>query len=191
MTPGRLIVLLWVAWAASWFAASWWSTTTEKSAGMRRELGYRLVLAVGGLTFAIPARRYEGVLRLWHVDFLVAWVCVALMIAGFAFCWWARVHLGQLWSGQITKKENHRVVDSGPYGIVRHPIYTGILLAVLGTMIAKGTVLGIVGAFLLGMGLWMKARLEEQWLRGELGAEAYDAYRRRVPMLLPFGPRGR
>jgi protein-S-isoprenylcysteine O-methyltransferase Ste14 len=58
-------------------------------------------------------------------------------------------------------------------------------------MIAKGTVLGIAGAALLAAGLTLKARMEEQWLRRELGADAYDAYRRRVPMLVPFGPKGR
>jgi protein-S-isoprenylcysteine O-methyltransferase Ste14 len=74
---------------------------------------------------------------------------------------------------------------------VRHPIYTRLLLAILATMIAKGTVLGIAGAALLTLGLTLKARMEEQWLRRELGADGYDAYRRRVPMLVPFGPKTR
>lgn len=85
----------------------------------------------------------------------------------------------------------HRTVDTGPYGIVRHPIYTGILIAAFATAAAKGTVMGIAGALVMTLGLWMKARLEEAWLRSELGADAYDAYRQRVPMLLPFGPRAR
>jgi len=189
VSPGRAIVLLWIAWALSWLAASWWTAATEKRAGMRREIAYRAVLVAGGVLFAVPAHRYEGVLRLWHVGFAAAWACAAFALVGFAFCWWARLHLGRLWSGQITKKAEHRVVDTGPYGVVRHPIYTGILLAVLATMIAKGTILGIAGAVLLTVGLWMKARLEEDWLRSELGAEAYDSYRRRVPMLVPFGPK--
>jgi protein-S-isoprenylcysteine O-methyltransferase Ste14 len=79
------------------------------------------------------------------------------------------------------------VIDTGPYAIVRHPIYTGILLAVLGTAAAKGTVLGLVGALTITLGVWLKALLEERWLRQELEPEAYDNYRRRVPMLLPFG----
>jgi protein-S-isoprenylcysteine O-methyltransferase Ste14 len=90
----------------------------------------------------------------------------------------------------VTVKADHRVVDSGPYRIVRHPIYTGILLAVYATAALKGTVLGLVSAAIITLGIWMKARLEEGFLRGELGADAYDAYRRRVPMLLPFGPKG-
>ncbi len=81
------------------------------------------------------------------------------------------------------------MVDTGPYGIVRHPIYTGILLAVYATVAVKGTVLAVVAGLVITLGLWMKARLEEGWLRQELGPDAYDAYRCRVPMLLPFGPR--
>lgn len=187
----RIIIGLWILWAFSWWAAAAWSSTPAKRVGIRRELAYRIVLGIGGVLLAIPAHRYGESLRLWHVNRPEAWACVAAEAAGFAFCWWARVHLGRLWSGQVTRKADHHIVDTGPYGIVRHPIYTGILLAVLATVAAKGTVFGIAGAVGLTLGLWMKARLEEQWLRSELGAESYDAYRRRVPMLVPFGPRAR
>jgi protein-S-isoprenylcysteine O-methyltransferase Ste14 len=78
------------------------------------------------------------------------------------------------------------VVETGPYAFVRHPIYTGLLLAVLATMVAKGTLPGVAGAILIGVSVYMKARLEERFLSQELGAAAYDAYRRRVPMLVPF-----
>lgn len=119
-----------------------------------------------------------------------AWACALVIAIGFLFSWWARVHLGALWSGRITTKEQHRVIDTGPYAVVRHPIYTGILLAVYATAIAKGTVPGVLGAIVVTIGVWMKARLEEMWLSTELDAGAYGAYRRRVPMLVPFGPRG-
>jgi protein-S-isoprenylcysteine O-methyltransferase Ste14 len=156
---------------------------------MRTEFGYRLVLGIGGLVFAIPAHNYNGPFRLWHVNEVEARICIGLIALGFAFCWWARVELGPLWSGQVVKKADHRVIATGPYRVVRHPIYTGILLAVFATAAAKGTVLGLIGALIITVGLWMKARLEEGWLRDELGAGAYDNYRRRVPMLVPFGPR--
>ncbi len=113
---------------------------------------------------------------------------VLLCAAGFGFAWWARIHLGQLWSAFVTRKADHRIVDTGPYGIVRHPIYTGIILAAIALAIVKGTLIAIGGALLAAFGFWVKARLEEGFLREQLGAEAYDAYRRRVPMLVPFGP---
>jgi protein-S-isoprenylcysteine O-methyltransferase Ste14 len=184
-----IVIALWIGFGVSWLAAAQWSSKVEKRLGMGSEIWYRAVLIVGGIVFLIPAHGYEGPLRLWYVNRDEAWACVGLIALGFLFAWWARIYLGSLWSGQITTKADHRVVDRGPYGIVRHPIYTGILLAVFATAALKGTVLGIVSALLIVLGLWMKARLEERWLRDQLGADAYDDYRRRVPMLLPFGPK--
>lgn len=189
MNGAMIIMGLWIAFGLSWIAAFLWSGKTEKRIGLGKELAYRAVLIVGGIIFFIPAHGYEGPLRLWYPTRDMFWTVVALILLGFAFAWWARIWLGALWSGQVTKKENHRVIDTGPYRIVRHPIYTGILLAIYATAAIKGTVLGIVGALLITLGLWMKARLEEGWLRHELGAP-YETYRRRVAMLMPFGPKG-
>jgi protein-S-isoprenylcysteine O-methyltransferase Ste14 len=86
----------------------------------------------------------------------------------------------------VTRKEGHRVVDTGPYAIVRHPIYTGVITAALATMVLRGTQLAIAGAALLAIGYVLKGRLEERFLRAELGAEAYDAYARKTAMLIPF-----
>jgi protein-S-isoprenylcysteine O-methyltransferase Ste14 len=72
---------------------------------------------------------------------------------------------------------------------VRHPIYTGLLFSLLATAAAKGTLLGVAGFLMLLLGVWMKARLEEQWLVKELDQGAYADYRKRVPMLIPFGPK--
>jgi protein-S-isoprenylcysteine O-methyltransferase Ste14 len=68
-------------------------------------------------------------------------------------------------------------VDTGPYAIVRHPIYTGLLLALLATAIAEATVSAMAGFGLLVLGLWIKARIEERWLSEELGEDAYGDYR--------------
>jgi protein-S-isoprenylcysteine O-methyltransferase Ste14 len=189
LRPGPVIAFLWVAFCISWLVAAGWSAKTERSVGMKGELAYRIVLIAGALVFFPRAQGYHGPMRLWRVTLDEAWVCTALVALGFAFSWWARIHLGALWSASITRKAAHRVVDTGPYGIVRHPIYTGILLAVYATAAAKGTMLGLLGALLITLGIWMKARLEERWLREELDPGAYDRYRGRVPMLVPFGPR--
>ena len=124
--------------------------------------------------------------RFWYLPAGAGWAMVLLATAGFAFCWWARLHLGRLWSGRITRKEGHHIIDTGPYAVVRHPIYTGILTAVIATALVKGAVHALIGAALLIVAYWMKARLEERFLREELGAAAYDDYSRRVPMLIPF-----
>jgi protein-S-isoprenylcysteine O-methyltransferase Ste14 len=139
---------------------------------------------------AVPTHGYHGRWRIWYVTPTEAWTCAVCIAAGFAFAWWARVHLGELWSGPVTAKANHRVVATGPYGLVRHPIYTGILLSVFATAAIKGTLPGVAGALVITLGIWMKARLEEKWLAGELGADSYMRYRERVPMLVPV-PWGR
>lgn len=111
-----------------------------------------------------------------------------LTAAGFAFCWWARFHLGKLWSAFVTRKDEHRIINTGPYGIVRHPIYTGIILSSTAVAVLKGNPCAFVGAVLIIAGFWIKARLEERFLGEQVGAEAYAEYRRHVPMLIPFFP---
>ena len=190
MGPGPVIIALWIAFFVSWLTAAAWSDKAKKRPRAADERGYRIAVVVGAILLAVPTNRDGGLLRLWYVTLVEAWACAALIAVGIAFCWWARLHLGRLWSARVTMKADHRVIDTGPYGIVRHPIYTGLLLALYATAAAKGTALGVAGAVVMTWGFWVKARLEERWLVQELPAGDYAAYRRRVPMLLPFGPRG-
>jgi protein-S-isoprenylcysteine O-methyltransferase Ste14 len=127
-----------------------------------------------------------GTSPLWASPPVLGWAMVGLTAGGFGVCWWARLYLGRLWSSSVTRKEGHHVVDTGPYALVRHPIYTGILVAAGATAIEQGTATSIAGLGLVTLGYWIKARLEESFLRAELGADAYDAYARRTGMLLPF-----
>ena len=90
---------------------------------------------------------------------------VGLAALGFAFCWWARLYLGRLWSGSVTRKEGHHIVDTGPYRLVRHPIYSGIILAALATAIERGTPVSFAGFAVMTLGWWIKARLEKRFLR--------------------------
>src|ERR1044072_4778832 len=200
--PDSAIFLVWDVWIVTWLAAALWANRTIKRAGFGREWPYRLVALAGFVLLLFVALRVShghitfanpwGILglHLWAPPPLVlGWAMVALAALGILFAWWARIYLGGLWSGSITRKEGHRVVDTGPYAIVRHPIYTGILTAAVATVVATGTVHTALGAALLISAYWMKARLEEGFLREELGPEHYDACRRRVPMLVPFGPK--
>ena len=119
----------------------------------------------------------------------IEWPLVLLVAAGAAFAWWARVHLGMLWSASLTRKAGHHVVDTGPYAIVRHPIYTGLILAATATLAIRATPLCAIGLLMFVIGYRIKAGEEERFLSAELGEQAYAAYRARVPMLIPFGPR--
>lgn len=188
--PAVVMLLLWAAWALSWFVAAAWSRRSAARPEFGSEIAYRVVTAIGAIIFFAPLR--ASLSRFWMTGSNAAmWALAGLELAGFAFCWWARLHLGSLWSSSVTRKEEHRIVDTGPYAIVRHPIYTGLITALIAMTIARGTILAAAGAAVMTLGFWMKARLEEQFLRAELGPEAYDAYRRRVTMLVPFGPTSR
>lgn len=189
MTPIAVANAIFITWAVSWLLAAIWSSRAQSRAGIVEQLPYRLVTIAGFfLLFGVNPGRSYGHLVFWTLPRPAAWIVTALSVVGFAFCWWARLHLGQLWSAFVTRKGNHRIIDTGPYRIVRHPIYTGIILAALAIAVLKGSLYAITGALLIIVGFWIKARLEERFLSQELGPEAYDAYRRRVPMLIPFFP---
>jgi protein-S-isoprenylcysteine O-methyltransferase Ste14 len=90
-----------------------------------------------------------------------------------------------MWSSSVTRKADHHIIDTGPYSLVRHPIYTGIIVAAAATAALEARPLAFAGLVLVIIGFWIKARLEERFLRNELGAEVYDAYARRTGMLFP------
>lgn len=187
--PQTTIYALWIAWLVSWRLGAQRSSPTVKKPAASREMPYRVVTLLGaiGLIASRSARLNPQVVDAGEHAWL-AWMLVGVAVIGFAFTWWARVHLGRLWSPTVTRKSDHRVVNTGPYAIVRHPIYTGILVAMLATALLRGTAAALVGFAVLIAGFYLKARLEESFLRSELGEEAYGAYARRVPMLLPFAP---
>jgi protein-S-isoprenylcysteine O-methyltransferase Ste14 len=113
------------------------------------------------------------------------WLGVTLIVAGLAFSVWARRHLGRNWSGTVQVKQDHQLICTGPYRFVRHPIYTGILLAFLGTAIVDGPWWGIL-AVVVGFGsFWRKLTLEERFMRETFGS-AYEEYRARTAALIPY-----
>jgi protein-S-isoprenylcysteine O-methyltransferase Ste14 len=185
--PFAAISALWVVWWVSWLAAAWWRDRATSTPPRRQQITYR-VLAAGGVVLLFGAYRhaFRSEIVLWRTPDAIGWLLVGAALAGFAFTWWARLHLGRLWSTSVGRKADHRIIDSGPYGIVRHPIYTGITLSAVATAALRGTVAGWAGVAIMTVGWVVKARLEEAFLREELGADAYDAYSRRVPMLVPF-----
>ena len=191
MTPQLATLIAWGVFIISWIAAAFWADRTEKRPARREEWLYRgLTVAGAFLLFRGGVASASATQRIWALGAAGDWAMFALVVAGFAFAWWARLHLGRLWSSSVTKKTDHRVVDTGPYGLVRHPIYTGLLFSIAATAGQLGTAYAIAVVLAFLAGFWIKARLEERFLRAELGEGDYDAYRRRVPMLLPLGPLG-
>ena len=200
MTAETAANIVWPLWYVTWIAAVIWSARTK--AQMKSDIAgpARWLAGLGALLLFAPAHLGRGAWRLGPFDALfrrlwlepawIAWCLFAAIVAGFAFCSWARLHLCRLWSGFVTVKEGHRVIDTGPYGLVRHPIYTGVIFAALMTAMLRASPAAFAGFALFAAGFAMVAATEERFLREQLGADAYDAYdaySRRVPMLVPMG----
>jgi len=188
--PTQLLALIWICWLVSWVVGSFWAAPTAKRPVTWRARAHRLPIIIGGLLLTPWIAQILAERPLWNLGNGGIYVLAVLMVAGLLFTWWGRIHLGRFWSNEITRKEGHRVIDTGPYGLVRHPIYTGLIAAILATGLAVGTVTAILGAVLISFGLSVKARAEESFLTSELDPSAYESYRRRVPMLIPFLPAG-
>lgn len=177
---------LWFAWLVTWWAAAFWSTRAIRRPAPGSQLAFRAFAIAGGvLLFGLNRGGHTAGVMLWQPDGIASVPFFVLTIAGFAFAWWARLTIGTLWSSGVTRKADHRIVDTGPYGLVRHPIYTGLIVSAFATAFVPLKALTLPGAALITAGFYLKARLEEQFLRAELGSDAYDEYARRVPMLVP------
>jgi protein-S-isoprenylcysteine O-methyltransferase Ste14 len=187
--PNEAFEIIWIAWFVSWIAASFWSARTEKRVITWETWIYRITICAGVVLIAPWTAQVLEERPIWEVGYYGAYALVAVTAAGLLLTWWARIHLGRLWSSAITRKQEHRLIDTGPYHFVRHPIYTGLIMALLATGATETTPVALLGAVIIAFGLWLKARAEEGFLAAELGVDAYASYRRRVPMLIPFLPR--
>ena len=124
-------------------------------------------------------------LQLWPVGLWPFWLGAAVTTAGLLFAVWARHHLGSNWSRSVTIKQDHELITTGPYAVVRHPIYTGILAGFIGMAIAISQVRGFVVFVLFFLAFWIKLRMEEQWMHSQFG-EVYAAYAHHTAALVPY-----
>lgn len=178
---------MWMGWAALWIA---WSVRTKR-AQVRLDwwqtLTYVVPTAAGGWLFFARSSMPSRVGVRWGVIPPIPWVMwlgAAVTLAGFLFAVWARLSLGRNWSGMVTVKHEHQLIRTGPYRFVRHPIYLGILIAMVGTTICRGNLWSFVGVALVWLGLWLKLRFEERFMVETFGAE-YESYRRTTGAILP------
>jgi protein-S-isoprenylcysteine O-methyltransferase Ste14 len=177
---------IWIAVAAIWIAAAFGTKrAVRRQSSVTRLVEIFCMLAAFNLLFNPDP--WPGVLRQRIVppEPLCGWLSLLMTCAGIAFTLWARFFLGRNWSGTVTVKEDHELVRSGPYGIVRHPIYAGLSLAFLGTAIGFGELRGLIGLPILVFGWKHKANVEERFMTEQFG-EQYQRYQREVKGLIPF-----
>jgi protein-S-isoprenylcysteine O-methyltransferase Ste14 len=182
----QLISWAWLAWALYWLICAAATKATQRREPLGSRLAHIVPLVLGAVLLGWREVPWAWLAqRLWPRGPWPYFAGLALLYAGLAFAVWARVQLGRNWSGSVTVKENHELIRSGPYALVRHPIYTGLLTAVLGTALASGTVRAALGFLIITAALLRKLRTEEAFMRATFPGE-YERYAADVPALVPF-----
>ena len=183
-----LSLIINAAWAV--FFAYWiWAARRRNKARRREPAGERIlhILWLGfGFYLLYADEPWLGRLNNAFVrdKFWVAALGALLTVAGIAFAIWARAHLGRYWSAEVTIRAEHKLIRTGPYKYVRHPIYTGLLLAILGSAVAIGKYRGLVAFAIFALGWSQKAQKEQSYLAQEFGP-AFEEHKRKTGFFLP------
>jgi protein-S-isoprenylcysteine O-methyltransferase Ste14 len=179
-----VIECCWGGWALLWLVMAFSAKRTVErsggvwnySAGIAAAAVYLLVRGASGTSWSRQLASAPQALQI---------AAVAMVVSGLGFCAWARFTLGGNWSGAVVLKEDHELVQSGPYALVRHPIYTGMLVMVLGSVLDYPAVISYATFVLIVVVFFFKSRREER-LMIEHFPDQYPAYRSRVKSLIPF-----
>jgi protein-S-isoprenylcysteine O-methyltransferase Ste14 len=184
-SQGQWIDALWILFGLYWIVSAFKLKKTKRRESWGQRFLYMLPLLAAFYLLSRPEAHYGWLgTRFVPASDAAGWVGVLLTAAGVAIAFWARWHLGANWSGVVTLKEGHELIRSGPYRSIRHPIYTGILLALLGTAVAAGEVRGLLAVAVAWLSFYTKARREESFLTQEFG-DRFAEHRRHTGMFLP------
>lgn len=177
------IAACWILWLGYWLVMAVGAKRTVEREGFMQ---YRLISALVVVALVLLARlvHVSADSHLWRRTLAVGVVSDCIVAAGLAFTVWARITLAGNWSMEVTFKQDHELIESGPYALVRHPIYTGLITMALGTAIDYGRLSGFGLLVALCAGLWWKSRQEERIMSRHF--PAYPEYRKRVRALIPF-----
>lgn len=190
MSVNRIIAACWITFLALWLIMAARRKRTAKRSPrwggqIARSAFFILLFLALRLAFLWPpfnqvCQRCAAVF--WNPA--TRWTGAAMTVFGIAFAAWARVHLGRNWGQPMTLRQGHELVTSGPYKLVRHPIYTGVIAALFGTALAENIVLLIPFAILSGFFV-LSALTEEKHMLREF-PEVYPQYQRKTKMLIPY-----
>ena len=179
------VLLLWLLWLVFWSVSARFTKPTrwEEARGSRRA---HLMFSLAAAWLLCLPQLLPPALRAWIIPYSsgLAWWGVVIVVVSLGYSVWARVHLGRNWSAAVAVKQDHELVRSGPYRHVRHPIYTGMILALAGTTIALDQWRAPLSLALITFALVRKLRQEEKRM-GEIFPE-YAEYRKTSAALLPY-----
>ena len=181
---------LWLAFIVCWLVLARFNKKASRTP-WRTALGLRLAVLAAVLVFIVLRQHgmadvftAAGHAQAFHVGPAGQWLGVGLCLVGFGYAFWARIHIGRNWGMPMSLRQGHELVTSGPYAYVRHPIYTGIMLAMIGSALSE-SLLWLIGGVLIFAYFIVSARTEEKMMLAQF-PDTYPAYRRRTKMLIPF-----
>lgn len=193
ITADRVMLASWAVFLLVWLGLSFFVKRDVR--GGRSARAYRARVVVLAIIILVVATRsahrrplgvnvFSNRFSLFVPSPTLMWVGAACAVVGIAVAIWARLYIGRNWSPRPAVKEAHELVTGGPYAFVRHPIYSGIILAALGTTLT-GTIFGAI-LFLFAVALFVARVGKEERIMLELFPGAYPAYQLRTKRLIPF-----
>jgi len=179
---------IWFVWAIVWLLMAAWSKPSKRREFPWQRLEHVIPLMIGFLLIYNHRFAWNFLAdRIVPQNSIVAITGLLLTAGGLVFAVWARIVLGANWSGTVTIKSGHNLIRRGPYRWIRHPIYTGLLISLVGTLTLQGEVRAFLGFAFALFALYRKAKREEQFLSDEFG-EGFAEHTKQTGMFLPrFG----
>jgi|SRR5579859_850753 len=176
---------LWLTFCAIWLLSALRLKAVKSQESVGSRMLYQAPLLLAWVLLFTRFSRWGALGRRFLPDSqAVAIIGLILTVSGMAFACWARYTLGQNWSSKVTIKVDHELIRRGPYAYVRHPIYTGLLLAIIGTALAVAEWRTVAAVLLAWISFYQKARTEEKMLSQEFGA-AFAEHCRHTGFFLP------
>jgi protein-S-isoprenylcysteine O-methyltransferase Ste14 len=181
-----IISASWGVFCVVWLLAALFTKRTVYHESLDRRLRYIIPIALGcylvfrGYRFGPPFN-----IRFIPETEAVLVAAAILCLCGLGLCLWARAVLGRNWSGTVTLKEDHELIVRGPYRLVRHPIYTGLLAMLIATALEHGHIAGVIGLIFAFASFWIKSNYEEEVMRKQF-PDRYATYRGQVKRIIPF-----
>jgi protein-S-isoprenylcysteine O-methyltransferase Ste14 len=180
-----IILTCWIIFLLYWWVSARKVKAIAERIPLSAALAYRTPLLLGIILISVRWLPRPLLIQLTPLTLWTVYFGYGLCVAGLFFTAWARRILGGNWSSEVTFKQGHELIQAGPYRFVRHPIYTGILAMLLGTVLCIGTLSAWLGFFSIGPAFWIKLNQEERLLLRHF-PDSYPAYKARVKALVPF-----
>jgi protein-S-isoprenylcysteine O-methyltransferase Ste14 len=182
----QFIPACWIIWLLIWLFASFGVKKSVRQEHPLSRFGNTAPIWIGAFLLVIDPSWFGPLrYRIIPQDVTSYTIGAALTFIGLLFAVWARYHIGRNWSGVITLKEDHALIRSGPYALVRHPIYSGLLLAIIGSAIARGDIAAVLAIIAVLYAVLRRVQIEERWM-SEIFGSAYADYKASTPALIPF-----